>query len=191
MCIRDRSKLALQVLAPTILVVAVMGCMRGYFQGLGTMVPTAVSQIVEQIINAAVSIGAAYILFHYGLKIDAVLGTKTAAYAYGAAASTLGTGPVSYTHLDVYKRQGDQVRWSMLETDGEERIFTTVAETDGRLHLLLPDYQPQKAMIGQKEGYYLVLTCLEGIPVSYTHLDVYKRQGRRGKTWQIFQSFRT
>ena len=86
------SKLALQVLAPTILVVAVMGCMRGYFQGLGTMVPTAVSQIVEQIINAAVSIGAAYILFHYGLKIDAVLGTKTAAYAYGAAGSTLGTG---------------------------------------------------------------------------------------------------
>lgn len=58
------SKLALQVLAPTILVVAVMGCMRGYFQGLGTMVPTAVSQIVEQIINAAVSIGAAYVLFH-------------------------------------------------------------------------------------------------------------------------------
>ena len=86
------SKLALQVLAPTILVVAVMGCMRGYFQGLGTMVPTAVSQIVEQIINAAVSIGAAYVLFHYGLKIDAVLGTKTAAYAYGAAGSTLGTG---------------------------------------------------------------------------------------------------
>ncbi len=69
-----------------------MGCMRGYFQGLGTMVPTAVSQIVEQIINAAVSIGAAYVLFHYGLKIDAVLGTKTAAYAYGAAGSTLGTG---------------------------------------------------------------------------------------------------
>ena len=56
------------------------------------MVPTAVSQIVEQIINAAVSIGAAYVLFHYGLKIDAVLGTKTAAYAYGAAGSTRGTG---------------------------------------------------------------------------------------------------
>ena len=62
---------------------------------------------------------------------------------------------------------GDQVRWSMLETDGEERIFTTVEETDGRIHLLLPDYQPQKAMIGQKEGYYLVLTCLEGIQDLY------------------------
>ena len=83
---------AVKVLAPGLVIVAVLGVMRGFFQGLGTMVPTAVSQIVEQIINAAVSIGAAYVLFHYGLKIDAVLGTKTAAYAYGAAGSTLGTG---------------------------------------------------------------------------------------------------
>ena len=56
------SKLALQVLAPTILVVALMGCLRGYFQGLGSMVPTAVSQIVEQVVNAAVSIGAARLM---------------------------------------------------------------------------------------------------------------------------------
>lgn len=86
------SRLALQVLAPTILIVALMGCLRGYFQGLGSMVPTAVSQIVEQIINAAVSIGAAWILFRYGSKVDALLSTETAAYAYGAAGSTLGTG---------------------------------------------------------------------------------------------------
>ena len=93
------SKLALQVLAPTILVVALMGCLRGYFQGLGSMVPTAVSQIVEQVVNAAVSIGAAWMLFHYGLKIDHLLGTETAAYAYGAAGSTLGTGAGAFVGL--------------------------------------------------------------------------------------------
>lgn len=86
------SRLALQVLAPTILIVALMGCIRGYFQGLGSMVPTAISQIVEQIINAAVSIGAAWLLFGYGKKLDALFSTETAAYAYGAAGSTLGTG---------------------------------------------------------------------------------------------------
>lgn len=86
------SKLALQVLAPTILVVALMGCIRGFFQGQGSMVPTAVSQIIEQIINAVVSIGAAYVLFQYGMKVDALLTTETAKYAYGAAGSTLGTG---------------------------------------------------------------------------------------------------
>ena len=47
------SKYALRVLAPGLLVVAVMAVIRGYFQGLGTMVPTAVSQVVEQIINVA------------------------------------------------------------------------------------------------------------------------------------------
>ena len=87
-----QSRLALQVLAPTILMVALMGCMRGYFQGLGSMVPTAVSQIVEQIVNAAVSIGAAWALFRYGAKLDALFSTETAAYAWGAAGSTLGTG---------------------------------------------------------------------------------------------------
>ena len=86
------SRMALQVLAPTILIVALMGCLRGYFQGLGTMVPTAISQIIEQIINAGVSIGAAWYLFRYGQKLDALLSTETAAYAYGAAGSTLGTG---------------------------------------------------------------------------------------------------
>lgn len=89
------SKLALQVLAPTILIVALMGCMRGYFQGLGSMIPTAISQIVEQIINAIVSVVAAWLLFGYGTKIATLLDTEaasTAAYAYGAAGSTLGTG---------------------------------------------------------------------------------------------------
>lgn len=87
-----QSRLALQVLAPTILVVALMGCIRGYFQGLGSMIPTAVSQVVEQVINAAVSIGAAWYLFRYGAKVDALFHTDTAAYACGAAGSTLGTG---------------------------------------------------------------------------------------------------
>lgn len=93
------SRLALQVLAPTILVVALMGCLRGYFQGLGSMVPTAISQIVEQIVNAAVSIGAAWALFRYGKKLDNLLATETAAYAYGAAGSTLGTGLGAFAGL--------------------------------------------------------------------------------------------
>jgi len=43
------SAVALRMLAPTLLIVAVMGVFRGYFQGLGSMTPTAISQIVEQI----------------------------------------------------------------------------------------------------------------------------------------------
>ena len=83
---------ALKVLAPTILVVAVLGVLRGFFQGLGTMMPSAISQIIEQIVNAIVSIAAAYILYGYGARIGAVLGNKEKyGSAYGAAGGTLGT----------------------------------------------------------------------------------------------------
>lgn len=83
--------ICLRVLAPCILIVGVLGVLRGYFQGLGTMIPTAVSQIIEQVVNAVVAVAAAWFLFGYGQKIDAVLGTDTAAPAYGASGSTLGT----------------------------------------------------------------------------------------------------
>lgn len=83
---------ALKVLAPTLAVMAILGVMRGFFQGLGTMMPSAVSQIIEQIINAVVSVWAAYMLASYGKRVAAVLGNgKDYAAAYGAAGGTLGT----------------------------------------------------------------------------------------------------
>ncbi|MBR5047214.1 MAG: polysaccharide biosynthesis protein [Eubacterium sp.] len=53
---------ALRILAPAIFISGFLGVFRGYFQAHGSMVPTSASQIIEQIINAIVSIGAA-ILF--------------------------------------------------------------------------------------------------------------------------------
>ena len=52
--------LALRVLAPTIFFSAILGVLRGYFQAHSTMMPTSISQIIEQIFNAAFSIGAAW-----------------------------------------------------------------------------------------------------------------------------------
>ena len=69
-----------------------MGVLRGLFQGMGSMVPTAFSQILEQIVNAIVSIVAAYFLFQRGLKIGAVLGNAGEySAAMGAAGGTLGS----------------------------------------------------------------------------------------------------
>ncbi len=83
---------ALRVLAPALIVVAVLGVIRGFFQGMGTMVPSAISQILEQIVNAIVSVWAAYSLYRYGTKVGAVLGNAdNYAAAYGAAGGTLGT----------------------------------------------------------------------------------------------------
>ena len=63
------SVFALKVLAPVLVVVAVLGVLRGFFQGLGTMMPSAISQIIEQIANAIASVWAAYVLFGYGTRI--------------------------------------------------------------------------------------------------------------------------
>ncbi len=83
---------ALKSLAPTVWVMAYLGVLRGYFQGHGTMVPTAVSQLFEQIVNAIVSIGAASILVKKGMAADLVYGETEYAASFGAAGGTLGTG---------------------------------------------------------------------------------------------------
>lgn len=82
---------AIKVLAPAIFVMALLGVLRGLFQGQGTMIPTALSQIFEQIINAIVSVVAAHYLFQYGLNADKIHSTDIYANAYGAAGGTLGT----------------------------------------------------------------------------------------------------
>jgi stage V sporulation protein B len=82
---------AIKVLAPAIFFMAVLGVLRGFFQGQGTMIPTALSQIFEQIINAVVSILAAGYLWQYGWKADRVHAASIYANSYGAAGGTLGT----------------------------------------------------------------------------------------------------
>ena len=78
---------ALRVLSPTIFFSGFLGVFRGFFQAHGSMVHTSISQILEQILNAAVSILAAKFLI--GLVVD---GDATTRAIYGSAGSALGTG---------------------------------------------------------------------------------------------------
>ena len=83
---------ALKTLAPTIWIMAYLGVLRGFFQGHGTMIPTAVSQIFEQVINAVISVVAAGVLFKIGLDSNRVYNTTGYPQAFGAAGGTIGTG---------------------------------------------------------------------------------------------------
>ncbi len=78
---------ALRALAPTIFLSAILGVFRGYFQAHRTMTPTSISQIAEQIMNALVSVAAAYVLIH----VMAPTGGQKASI-YGAMGGTIGTG---------------------------------------------------------------------------------------------------
>ena len=82
---------AITVLSPAVFIMAILGVLRGYFQGHGNMVPTAISQILEQIANAALSIICGFIFFDIGHNLDLVKGTDTYANAYAAAGVTVGT----------------------------------------------------------------------------------------------------
>lgn len=75
--------IVLRMLSPTIFFSAIMGTFRGYFQSKKNMIPTALSQLFEQIGNAIVSIGMAYILVHHSSSDKAMWG------AVGAASGTL------------------------------------------------------------------------------------------------------
>ena len=78
--------LALRVLAPTIFLSGILGVLRGYFQAHNTMTPTAISQVLEQIVNAIISIVAAWVFTRAYLGNEGEIATR------GAAGGTLGTG---------------------------------------------------------------------------------------------------
>lgn len=85
--VQANSAVVLRVFAPTIFLSGLLGVLRGYFQAYGTMVPTSFSQILEQILNAAVSIGAA-LWFVSMVELE----SDTTRAVYGAAGSAVGTG---------------------------------------------------------------------------------------------------
>lgn len=92
---------ALKTLAPTVWIMAYLGVFRGYYQGQGTMVPTALSQVFEQIVNAIVSVGAGSWLFNQAIKVEILKGETGSGYsnAWGAAGGTIGTGAGAFTAL--------------------------------------------------------------------------------------------
>jgi len=75
--------LPLRVLAPTIFIFSCMGVLRGFFQGHKNMLPTAISQVIEQIVNAVVSVVCAVWFISVAAE-----GFEP---AYGAAGGTAGT----------------------------------------------------------------------------------------------------
>ena len=81
------ARLALQMLAPTIFLSGILGVFRGYFQAYRNMMPTSLSQIIEQIFVAvfALLMSSLMISSHSG-KGEKII------ESWGAAGATMGTG---------------------------------------------------------------------------------------------------
>lgn len=78
---------SLLTLCPTLVIVAIMSVFRGYFQGMHTMVPTAISQIIEQVFNAFFSVYLAWVF----LSINVPEGMEKN-IPLASAGGTMGTG---------------------------------------------------------------------------------------------------
>lgn len=85
----------LRTFAPTIFVYGILGVLRGYFQAHKSMVQTSVSQILEQVANAVVSVGAAYLLIKSAMgtmEVPEDMAGQVSRATNGAIGSALGTG---------------------------------------------------------------------------------------------------
>lgn len=69
--IDNRAYYSLIALSPAIFFVTLISCYRGYLQGWQLMTPTAISQIIEQLLRVVVMLGAGYLLLPYGLAAAA------------------------------------------------------------------------------------------------------------------------
>jgi O-antigen/teichoic acid export membrane protein len=81
--------LPIRVLAVAILFVPVMGAYRGYFQGHQQMMPTGISQVVEQMVRVVTVIGLVYWLKVSGFGAEILAAGATAGALFGAIAGLI------------------------------------------------------------------------------------------------------
>ncbi len=68
----------IRFLGPTIWIVSLMSVVRGYFQGMNNMKPTAISEVIEGLLHAVFSVVLAFVMFSMGINwsvTGGILGT--------------------------------------------------------------------------------------------------------------------
>ncbi len=80
----DRSSASVIAIAPTMLFICISSAYRGYFQGCGNMVPTAVSQLIEAALKLVFGVAAASFAIRRGYSIELVA-------AYAVSGLTVGS----------------------------------------------------------------------------------------------------
>jgi|GEM_PF-413524 len=71
----EDSAIPIAIIAPSVFFAAMSYAYRAYFQGMNNMVPTAISQFVEQLLNVILSLAGAFILIRFGIVWGVVGGT--------------------------------------------------------------------------------------------------------------------
>ena len=80
----------LRLLAPLFLIEAVCAVLQGYFQGIGTAMPTVVAGILKQVFAFSFALLFAHVFYSHGEKVSDLLHTERFTYMYGAGGTALG-----------------------------------------------------------------------------------------------------
>ncbi len=79
------SALAMRIIAPSLFFICICAAVRGYFQGLHNMYPTAISQFIEAFFKLTVGLGAAMLASSKGASVE----VQAACAISGVSAGTL------------------------------------------------------------------------------------------------------
>lgn len=119
----ESSARVLRIFAPTIFLSGLLGVLRGFFQAHGTMVPTSISQIIEQIANAAMSIIMALVFISMFERGNAYFGSKAVAGACGSAVGTGAGVAVAFVFmLSFYMKNRVVMRQAAAADNGHRQI---------------------------------------------------------------------
>lgn len=109
---------SLIALVPALLFVPIMSAFRGYFQGMQNMLPTAISQLIEQLFRAVFALSLAYILLHRDYGVPMAAGGASFGASAGAIAGTL-------VIVFIYFRSRRQIKTQIDSTIGFEEETTS------------------------------------------------------------------
>jgi len=173
--------LATRTLAPTLFFVAILQVFRGYFQGMKTALPTALSQTVEQIFKVAFSVLLAYMFLGaatiqpsvagatIGSGIAAMAGLAVILFLYGLAAKDLRKRANGDRHQYVYESKSNQLS-AILQTALPMAIGMSIFAVSNIIDIRMASSRMTiagvfardeiRAFTGQFTGKFLLLTTL-------------------------------
>jgi stage V sporulation protein B len=169
---------SLLALVPALFIVPVMSVYRGYFQGMQNMVPTAMSQVIEQFIRFATGLSLAYILVDKGLP-EAAGGASFGASAGGIAGFIL--------IFCIYFRKRKTIKENIAKA-GSNRIDDTKSVVKRLLVIAVPitigaSIVPLMGLIDAK------LVSMRLLQIGYTVKEATDMYGQLSGTAQTFINF--
>jgi len=156
------SLMSVMFIAPSVFFCSVAAVYRGYYEGLSDMLPTALSQVIEAVVKAAVGVGLSYYVYSVCLK---EFGSEEKALPYAAAAAVLGV-----TISELCGMMYVIIRGRRKEFDVHKSVHKpTVSETMGLVKELFVDSLPvaMGAVLANLISFTDLLTVSNCINLSY------------------------